>query len=100
MNTVERFKQITEEMQELCKRKNSDYGNSVNDTYRKYGMTAYLVRLEDKLNRARNIVLKGNQQVGDERVRDTLMDMANYCILAIIDMENEKTQEFKNGNKD
>lgn len=88
MNTVERFKEITEEMQELCKRKNSDYGASVNDTYQKYGMTAYLVRLEDKLNRARNLALKGNQQVEDERIRDTLIDMANYCILAIIDLEN------------
>jgi arginine utilization protein RocB len=88
MNTVERFKEITEEMQELCKRKNSDYGASVNDTYQKYGMTAYLVRLEDKLNRARNLALKGNQEVEDERLRDTLIDMANYCILAIIDLEN------------
>ena len=87
MNTVERFKEITEEMQELCKRKNSDYGASVNDTYQKYGMTAYLVRLEDKLNRARNLALKGNQEVEDERLRDTLIDMANYCILAIIDLE-------------
>lgn len=98
MNTVERFKEITEEMQELCKRKNSDYGNSVNDTYKKYGMTAYLVRLEDKLNRVRNIVMNGNQQVEDERIRDSLIDAANYCILAVIDMENEKTQEFKNEN--
>lgn len=88
MNTVERFKEITEEMQELCKRKNSDYGNSVNDTYKKYGMTAYLVRLEDKLNRVRNIVMNGNQQVEDERIRDSLIDAANYCILAVIDMEN------------
>ena len=90
MNTVERFKEITEEMQELCKRKNSDYGASVNDTYKKYGMVSYLVRLEDKLNRARNIVLKGNQQVSDERVIDTLMDLASYCILAIIDLEQDK----------
>lgn len=89
MNTVERFKQITEEMQELCKRKNSDYGSSVNDTYKKYGMVSYLVRMEDKINRIRNLVLNGNQKVEDERIRDTLMDLANYSILAIIDMENE-----------
>lgn len=89
MNTVERFKQITEEMQELCKRKNSDYGSSVNDTYKKYGMVSYLVRLEDKMNRARNLVLNKNQKVEDEKIRDTLLDLANYSILAIIDMENE-----------
>lgn len=98
MNTVEKFKQITEEMQELCKRKNSDYGSSVNDTYKRYGLVSYLVRMEDKINRVRNLVLNKNQKVEDEKIRDTLMDLANYSILAIIDMENEKTQELKNGN--
>lgn len=89
MNTVERFKQITEEMQELCKRKNSDYGSSVNDTYKKYGMVSYLVRMEDKINRVRNLVLKGNQKIEDEKIQDSLLDLASYSILAIIDMENE-----------
>lgn len=89
MNTVERFKQITEEMQELCKRKNSDYGSSVNDTYKRYGLVSYLVRMEDKINRVRNLVLNKDQKVEDEKIRDTLMDLANYSILAIIDMENE-----------
>jgi hypothetical protein len=100
MNTVERFKEITEEMQELCKRKNSDYGASVNDTYKRYGLVSYLVRMEDKINRVRNLVLNKNQKVEDEKIRDTLMDLANYSILAIIDMENEKTQGVKNENKD
>ena len=90
MNTVERFKQITEEMQDLCKRKNSDYGSSVNDTYKKYGMVSYLVRMEDKINRIRNLVLNKNQKVEDEKIRDTLMDLSSYCILAIIDLEQDK----------
>lgn len=90
MNTVERFKEITEEMQELCKRKNSDYGASVNDTYKKYGMVSYLVRMEDKINRIRNLILNGNQQVSDEKIKDTLMDLASYSILAIIDLEQDQ----------
>lgn len=87
MNTIERFKEITKEMEDICERKNSDYGASVNDTYQKYGMVAYLVRMEDKLNRVRNLILKENQQIEDEKIRDTLIDLANYSILAIIDME-------------
>lgn len=91
MNTVERFKQITQEMSDLCARKNNDYGSSVNDTYKKYGMVSYLVRMEDKLNRARTLTLnKDNQQVADEKLRDTLIDLANYSILAVIEMENDK----------
>ena len=90
MNTVERFKQITEEMQELCKRKNSDYGSSVNETYKRYGLVSYLVRMEDKINRVRNLVLNKNQKVEDEKIRDTLMDLASYSILAIIDLEQDQ----------
>ena len=90
MDKIEQFKNLTKEMQELCERKNKDYGNSANDTYKKYGMVSYLVRMEDKINRIRNLVLKGDQQVKDESIRDTLIDLANYSLLAIIDMENEQ----------
>lgn len=93
MNTVEHFKQITKEMEDICERKNSDYGSSVNDTYKKYGMVAYLVRMEDKLNRARTLTQNKNQLVHDEQIRDTLIDLANYSVLAIIEMENDKVEE-------
>ena len=86
---IEKFKEITEEMVELYERKNSDYGDSVHDTYVKYGPVSFLVRMEDKLNRARTLVQKGNQKVNDEKVRDTLIDLANYSILLITEMERE-----------
>lgn len=89
MNTNEHFREITKEMADLCERKNKDYGASVNDTFSKYGEVAYLVRIEDKLNRARNLILNKKQEVQDEKIRDTIIDMANYCILMIIDMENK-----------
>lgn len=92
MNTVEKFKKITEEMADICARKNNDYGASVNDTYKKYGMVSYLVRMEDKLNRARTLTQNKNQLVHDEQIRDTLIDLANYSILAVIEMENEASK--------
>lgn len=88
MTKNERFREITSEMADLCERKNKDYGNSVSDTYQKYGMVSYLVRMEDKLNRARTLVQNGKQEVFDEKIRDTLIDLANYSILAVIEMEN------------
>ena len=89
MNKVSRFKQITNEMVNLYERKNSDYGSSVNDTYKKYGMVSYLVRMEDKMNRIRNIVLNGNQKVEDERIKDSLLDLAVYSVLALIEEDEE-----------
>lgn len=74
--------------------KNGDYGNSVHDTYEKYGLTSFLVRLEDKLNRARTLSQK-ERLVSDEKLEDTLLDLANYAILAVIELKQEETN---NGN--
>lgn len=90
MTNVDRFKQITDEMVKLYERKNSDYGSSIHDTYMKYGAVAYLVRMEDKINRIRNIVLSGNQKVEDEKIHDSLVDLANYSILMLLELEGDK----------
>lgn len=66
MNKEERInyhQEILNTMHELYVTKNTDYDSSVTDTYNKYGLTAFLVRIEDKLNRARNLYLKGEQKV-------------------------------------
>jgi hypothetical protein len=54
------------------------------------------VRLEDKLNRARTLSKK-EALVNDEKIEDTLLDMANYAILAVIELRN---QEDNHGNQD
>lgn len=71
--------------------KNTDYGDSVHDTYEKYGLVSFLVRLEDKLNRARTLS-KQTALVNDEKIEDTLLDMANYAILAVIELRQEKEE--------
>ena len=90
---VDKFKQITDEMVKLYERKNSDYGSSIHDTYMKYGAVAYLVRMEDKINRIRNIVLSGNQKVEDEKIHDSLVDLANYSILMLLELEGNKNDK-------
>ena len=88
MNKIERHKELLENLHTLYVTKNHDYGDSVHDTYMKYGITSFLVRLEDKLNRARTISRK-EQLVKDEKLMDTLLDMANYAILAVMELEEE-----------
>jgi hypothetical protein len=61
----------------------------------KYGLVSYLVRIEDKLNRARTLSQK-DRMVNDEKLEDTLLDLANYAILAVIDLKQE---EQSNGNQ-
>lgn len=85
-----KFKEITNEMIELFERKNSDYNNSIHDTYNKYGAVAYLVRMEDKINRVRSLTQSNNQKVEDERIHDSLVDLANYSILMLLEVEGDK----------
>lgn len=90
---IKLHEQLLNDLHILYKTKNADYGDSVHDTYKKYGLTSYLVRVEDKINRARTLNQKGNQQVLDEKMKDTLLDAANYLILAVIDLENDKREK-------
>lgn len=84
---VEKHKQICQHLTKLYENKNHDYGDSVHDTFEKYGLTSFLVRMEDKLNRARTLNKK-QAKVNDEKITDTLMDLANYAILALIELSN------------
>lgn len=89
MNNVEKHKEICNYLNDLYAKKNHDYGDSVHDTYVKYGLTSFLVRMEDKLNRARTLSTK-DALVNDEKITDTLLDLANYAILAVIELSKEK----------
>lgn len=90
----ELFKQITNEMFELWKRKNADYGSSVTDTYKDFGIVSFLVRMQDKMNRLKTIT-KRDALVKDEKLEDTLIDLANYTILALIELKMEEENERK-----
>lgn len=86
-----RYTKIVKEMYEIYKAKNADYGDSVHDTFLKYGLLSFLVRMEDKISRLRSLTLKGKkeQRVKNESILDTLQDLANYAILAIIELEEQ-----------
>ena len=86
-------KQLLDEMHDLYIRKNRDYGSSVTDTYEKFGLTSFLVRLSDKLNRVTNLTLNNKDNlVKDEKVQDTLMDLANYSLLALIEIKMDENK--------
>lgn len=86
---VEKHKQICEHLTKLYENKNHDYGDSVHDTFMKYGLTSFLVRMEDKLNRARTLNNK-QSKVNDEKITDTLMDLANYAIISLIELDKRE----------
>ena len=78
---MEEYEKIVNETMELCKRKNTDYGSSVQDTFEKFGDISYLVRITDKYNRICSLLQNGKAEVEDESITDTIVDLANYCFL-------------------
>lgn len=80
--------------EELCNqihdtyiKKNHDYGDSFGKSFQKYGIVAGLVRMEDKWNRLQNLTLSDKQMVNDESIKDTLLDLANYCLMLHMELQ-------------
>ena len=65
----------------FCK-KNSDYGNSFEESLDKHGIVASVVRMGDKMNRLESLTDDSKtQQVGSESLLDTLEDLSNYAAM-------------------
>ena len=110
---VMRHKAICDELNSLYERKNHDYGDSFHQTfveegagYDPYpvgGLAMTRIRLGDKFSRFKTLSRldytdAGQQQVADESIRDTLMDLANYAIMTILEMDEEKGMETPDPN--
>lgn len=80
---------ICDLLSNLYKAKNHDYGDSFHKTYEEFGKIAIAIRLQDKVSRLSALSTKEQQLVTDESIRDTLMDIANYAILGLMEMDAE-----------
>lgn len=71
--------------------KNKDYGDSFGKLFEEYGEVSSAIRLQDKLNRFKQLI-EADAQVKSESKEDTLLDMANYCVMTVIELRNIKYQ--------
>jgi hypothetical protein len=80
-----------ERMQAITKAKNADYTGKTDDPFANFSRVellgicsteqGFLTRMTDKLCRLASYCERGELSVKDESVEDTLLDLANYCIL-------------------
>ena len=97
------FTRIANQMVDTYKRKNADYGDSFSESLDKYGAVAAHVRISDKINRLRSLVVrKQTAQVKDESIADTFLDLACYAIMRLvyIEMKSETFEEEKEVNNE
>ena len=90
MNKIEIHKSLCDQLNDIYIRKNADYGDSFAKVRREVP-NAILVRLMDKMERIKTLLLNGERlQVTDEKVDDTLLDLANYCLMEVVERRNDK----------
>ena len=78
------FDGILDELKDLHARKNNDYGNAAHESFKEFGIISYVIRLNDKMKRLKSLTNpEVEQKVTDEKIEDTLMDLAAYAIMAI-----------------
>lgn len=90
MDRLNKHQQLLQEIHDTYVQKNRAYGNSFDKSCDQYGITAALVRMSDKWNRLNSLALNPDIPIGDESIRDTLMDLANYCVMTAMWIDRDK----------
>lgn len=98
-------KDFTTTMLEITQTKNSDYTGATADPFANFKVVeangicsteqGFLTRMSDKMMRLASFTKNGTLKVKGESATDTLMDLANYCILmaAYLESNNETSKK-------
>lgn len=94
MNKQEFFKYhkgFCDTIRTISQKKNEDYTGVDSDPFANFTAVerngiatteqGFMTRMSDKMQRINSYIQRGELSVEDEKVSDTLMDLANYCIL-------------------
>lgn len=84
------FKQLQDDNYEVYLLKNAKYGDSFANSVQKYGLISALTRMSDKWSRIENLILTKDKGTEDESLIDSLLDLSNYCIMTVIEIQNKK----------
>lgn len=84
---------VCNELNALFASKNADYGDAFHISFLDEGLAMARIRLGDKLARFKNLSRSNAQMVSDESIRDTLIDLANYAIMTVMELDNAKQED-------
>lgn len=94
MTKIERHEKMCNDLHSLYIKKNTAYGDSFGETFQKLGVISAVTRISDKYNRLVNLVTNPNIDSGDESVIDTLVDLANYSLMTVMELQIEKGNDL------
>lgn len=79
-------------MSDTFAKKRKDYGQTTTETYDKFGPVSMLTRMHDKMGRLDNLLGKVQENnVLNESIEDTLLDLANYALITILEMHKRQS---------
>ena len=89
---TKRFKELQEFQYSLFCRKQNDYGSQnisvgtklETDEEVQLSLTGIWFRMHDKIQRAKNLIMRSDNAVEDEPLEDAFLDMSNYGIMAAL----------------
>ena len=89
MGSIQAHANICTKLNHIYQQKNQAYGDSFADTYRKLGLISAVTRMTDKMNRLQNLAVNTDIDKGDESIIDTCLDLANYAIMTVMELEKD-----------
>lgn len=84
---------LCDQMHKLYCKKNADYGDSFAQMRQRYPNVIGM-KLWEKVNRLCTLLDSGKQEVLDEPVEDTLMDIANYAIMELTERKVDQASRL------
>jgi hypothetical protein len=90
----QRVKDLYDKNFQTYLKKNQDYGDSFSRTYKRLGIISAVTRITDKYERLISLATKPAEErlVLDESITDTLLDLSNYAIMTVAELEREKEE--------
>ena len=85
--TEENFDWYLDIIKDTLTERGTKYDDAFHKTWEEWGLDASRLVLTFKLNRLKNIEYNENNL---SAIRDTLIDIAGYCILSLIEIDREK----------
>ena len=86
------FNDVLFTLEDTLIKKNSDYGSSFDKSVNKFGWIYVAIELDKKKNRLHSL-LKNKEKPNYESIEDTLLDIAGYCVLSLIYLENKEIKK-------
>lgn len=94
INWDDEIEGICNHLSKVLAAKNKDYGNSFEKTVKDYGLVTIPITLEHKMRRIANIVRRNKIEIINEKLDDSLLDLAGYAILSVIIILNRRAEKW------